>query len=317
MSSRARPRLAAFLVAAWLCALATSPAYAQEPTPAAPEAPAASTAPAWAWTAAVALYAVPDEANYLQPMAAADRGLLHLEARYNYEAQKTFSAWAGMNFEAGETVTMEFTPMFGVITGDLDGVAPGFLLTLSAWKLTFYSEGEFVFDASDEPENFFYNWSELTIQPTEWFRTGLVTQRTRAYQTERDIQRGLLVGAELLEGLVDHERVRALLRITDSGRSVRRGILDRAVSGTRGRRPGPTPETGDRRRFYPPGFGAGFDNGSPALPRITTEIFAGSVALSFAEVLCTDPIGSKNDCPASSTFAGSPLIAHRILPLTT
>ena len=200
MSSRARKRLAAFLSAAWLCALATSPASAQEPTPAAPEAPAASTAPAWEWTAAVALYAVPDEANYLQPMAAADRGLLHLEARYNYEAQETFSAWAGLNFEAGETVTMEFTPMFGVITGDLDGVAPGFLLTLSAWKLTFYSEGEFVFDASDEPENFFYNWSELTIQPTEWFRTGLVTQRTRAYQTERDIQRGLLVGLNFWKG---------------------------------------------------------------------------------------------------------------------
>ena len=183
-------------MAAMLCAMAAPPAFAQEAEPAAPGAPAAQPAStsAWSWTAAAAFYAVPDDPNYVQPMVAADRGRLHLEARYNYEAQKTFSAWAGMNFDTGDTVTLEFTPMFGVVTGDLDGVAPGFLLTLSAWRLTFYSEGEFVFDASDEPEHFFYSWAELTIQPTEWLRTGLVTQRTRAYQTERDIQRGLLAG---------------------------------------------------------------------------------------------------------------------------
>ena len=40
-------------------------------------------------------------------------------------------------------------------------------------------------------------------------------------------------------------------------------------------------------------------------------------SLAFADVLCTDPIGSKNVCPASSTFAGSPLIAQRIRPRTT
>ncbi len=197
MISRASTRLAAPLAVAWLCALAVSPAYAQDPEPAALAAPAASTAPAWSWSAAAALYVLPDDVNYLQPTVAADRGRLHLEARYNYEAQKTFSAWAGMNFETGDTVTLAVTPMFGVVTGDLDGVAPGLLLTLNVWKLEFYSEGEYVFDLSDEAEHFLYNWSEFTIQPTEWFRTGLVVQRTRAYQSERDIQRGLLVGVDV------------------------------------------------------------------------------------------------------------------------
>ncbi len=42
--------------------------------------------------------------------------------------------------------------------------------------------------------SFFYNWSELTLSPTEWIRFGIVGQRTRAYQSDRDIQRGLLVG---------------------------------------------------------------------------------------------------------------------------
>ena len=62
---------------------------------------------------------------------------------------------------------------------------------------------------------------------------------------------------------------------------------------------------------------AGFDSGSPVLPTITTEITAGSVALALAEVLCTDPSGSKNDCPAVSVLAGSPSIAHLMLPRTT
>jgi hypothetical protein len=37
-------------------------------------------------------------------------------------------------------------------------------------------------------------WSELSLWATDWLRAGIVTQRTRVYQTERDIQRGLLVG---------------------------------------------------------------------------------------------------------------------------
>jgi len=34
----------------------------------------------------------------------------------------------------------------------------------------------------------------LTFAPVESFRFGLVTQRTRVYKTDRDIQRGLLAG---------------------------------------------------------------------------------------------------------------------------
>lgn len=197
MSSSAKAGATARLLAVWLCLLAPSPAFAQDPAPA-PAKP--SSAPTWSWSAAAAFYAVPDDPNYVQPTVAADRGRLHLEARYNYEAQKTLSAWAGVNFEVGDTVSLAFTPMFGVITGDLDGVAPGFLLTLSGWKLELYSEGEHVYDAGDETGNFFYNWTEFTIQATEWLRAGLVTQRTRAYQTERDIQRGLLVSVDVWKG---------------------------------------------------------------------------------------------------------------------
>jgi len=84
--------------------------------------------------------------------------------------------------------------MLGGVFGETRGIAPGYKGSLSWWKLELYSEGEFVFDADDSSENFFYNWSELSLAPVEWFRFGLVTQRTRLYQSDREIQRGLLVG---------------------------------------------------------------------------------------------------------------------------
>jgi hypothetical protein len=148
----------------------------------------------WSFSASAYTYVVPDSGNYVQPTFTADRGWLHLEARYNYEALDTGSAWVGYNFSGGEQLAWEFTPMLGGVFGDTAGIAPGYKGSLGLWKLELYSEGELVFDAGDSSDSFFYNWSELTLAPMDWFRFGLVTQRTRAYESDRDIQRGLLVG---------------------------------------------------------------------------------------------------------------------------
>jgi hypothetical protein len=91
-------------------------------------------------------------------------------------------------------VSFEFTPMLGGVFGDTNGVAPGFRTSLSWRKLAFYSESEYVYVPEDHSANFFYTWSELSYAPVEWFRFGLVGQRTRAYQTDLDIQRGPLLG---------------------------------------------------------------------------------------------------------------------------
>ena len=124
----------------------------------------------------------------------ADRGWLHLEGRYNYEDLHTGSAWFGYNLSGGDTLAWEVTPMMGGVFGRTNGIAPGGKGSLSWWKLEAYSEGEYVFDLGDSSDSFFYNWSELTIAPVSWLRAGMVTQRTRVYETEREIQRGFLVG---------------------------------------------------------------------------------------------------------------------------
>ena len=148
----------------------------------------------WSFSLYATTYLVPDDREYVQPTFTADRGWLHIETRYNYESLDTGSVWLGYNFSGGKKLEWEFTPMLGGVFGDTTGIAPGYKLSVTWWKIEFSSEGEFVFDTRNSDGSFFYNWSELSISPVEWFRFGLVGQRTRAYRTPVDIQRGLLIG---------------------------------------------------------------------------------------------------------------------------
>jgi len=168
-----------------------------------PPAPASATAPVttdngddnpWSFSAAVYNYIVPDGGSYVQPTFTADRGWLHLEARYNYEALDTGSAWVGYNFGGGDKLAWEVTPMVAGVFGKVTAVAPGYKGSLNWWKLALYSEGERVIDTGDSANSFSYTWSELTLAPVESFRFGLVTQRTYTDHAGRDIQDGALVG---------------------------------------------------------------------------------------------------------------------------
>ena len=184
------------LVALFAIAVVVSSANArsEETKNVTPEVSREADEKAWSFSVSATTYVVPDFQEYVQPTFTADRGWLHLETRYNYENLDTGSLWLGYNFAGGEKLEWEFTPMLGAVFGDTTGIAPGYKLSLTYWKLEFSSEGEFVFDTRDREGSFFYNWSELSISPVDWFRFGLVGQRTRAYQSAVDIQRGLLVG---------------------------------------------------------------------------------------------------------------------------
>jgi hypothetical protein len=150
--------------------------------------------PEWSFDASVFTYFVPYGRDYVQPTFTADRGNLHFQVRYNYENLKTGSAWVGYKFRAGKKVELEFTPAVGGVFGDTNGIAPGWSFSLSYWRLNLSSESEYLFDFAGKENNFFYTWSELTVSPMEWLRAGLVVQRTRAYQTDVDVQRGLTGG---------------------------------------------------------------------------------------------------------------------------
>ncbi len=160
-----------------------------------PAVAAEETTNQWLFSASVYGYLVPESRDYINPNFSADRGWAHLEARYNYEALETGSAWVGYNFSVGEKLVLDFTPMLGGVFGDLTGVAPGYNLSLAYKRVSLSSQGEYVFDTGNSSGNFFYTWSELSYAPVDWFRAGLAIQRTKAYKSDFEIQRGFLVGA--------------------------------------------------------------------------------------------------------------------------
>lgn len=153
-----------------------------------------SSTPEWEFSADANFYLIPDE-FFILPVFRADKNKLHLEARYNYEDLETFSAWVGYTISGGKNFEYTFTPMIGGVVGLANGVAPGLEMTLSYKGFELYSESEYMFDF--EIENFFYNWSDLTYSPTDWLWFGISGQRLRVYQSELEVQRGLLVGGGL------------------------------------------------------------------------------------------------------------------------
>lgn len=155
------------------------------------------SASSWNFSTDVSFYLIQDD-FFVLPVFRADKNKLHLEARYNYEDRETFSGWIGYNFSGGDDVfSYTFTPMLGSVFGLSNGVAPGLELTLTYKNFELYSEMENLFDLEDSENNFYYNWADLTYSPTDWLWFGISGQRTRLFQTDLEIQRGLLVGVGL------------------------------------------------------------------------------------------------------------------------
>jgi len=156
-----------------------------------------AASPAWTFHVNASTYALPGEDDILQPTLAADRGALHLEARYNYEDRHSTSGLAGRNVQFGHGFTLTLTPMFGLVGGNTNGAIPALEFTLDDGPWELYSESEYVFEFNDASHDFYYNWSELIGTPTEWFSGGLALQRTRLWKHSRDVQLGPIVGVTI------------------------------------------------------------------------------------------------------------------------
>lgn len=149
----------------------------------------------WNFSTDVNFYIIPHD-FFVLPVFRADKNKLHLEARYNYEDRETFSGWVGYNFSGGDDVfSYTFTPMLGGVVGLSNGIAPGLEFTITYKNFELYSEMENLFGLQDSENNFYYNWADLTYSPTDWLWLGISGQRTRLYQTDLEIQRGIIVGA--------------------------------------------------------------------------------------------------------------------------
>jgi hypothetical protein len=145
----------------------------------------------WIYTATIYQYILPNEKNTTSLISTMDNSAWHIEARYNYEDEKTGSVFGGYHFKTGNKLVLDFTPMFGFVLGNTNGVAPGLETNLTWKNFDFYAESEYVFDFDGKENNFFYNWSELGITPVDKLRTGISVNRTRLFQTDLEFQKGI------------------------------------------------------------------------------------------------------------------------------
>lgn len=172
-----------------LAATAAVTALAQEPDAARRRA-SRPAKPSWEFALTACPTQVRNGDDFTSAIVAADRGPLHFEARYGYEAKDSRSAFAGWTFSGGDTVSWELTPLLGGAWGPLRAWVPGLEASLAWGKIDFHVEAEFVRDRQDSTANYNYAWSELGFRPVEWLRIGAAGQRTRLYGGEREFQRG-------------------------------------------------------------------------------------------------------------------------------
>ena len=146
----------------------------------------------WSFSASAYYYFVSDDENNLSLIGYANYKKLHLEARYNYEDRQTGSAFAGWRFETAGKFKIGATPMMGIVFGNTNGIAPGLELDATFKRFGFYSETEYVINFSGKENNFLYTWGELSFKPLEALSVGFCYQRTLLYQTDLEVQRGIM-----------------------------------------------------------------------------------------------------------------------------
>ncbi|MBS0454478.1 MAG: hypothetical protein JSS14_24550 [Proteobacteria bacterium] len=146
---------------------------------------------AWEFTATAYPTSIRNGDSYTSAIFTADRGALHLEARYNYESVGARSAFVGWNFSGGSEggLSWELTPMLGGAWGTTDAVVPGLKATVGLGRFDFYTEIEYV-RPDDQSSRYLYAWNEFGFKPAEWLRMGAAVQRTRAYGGDRSAQVG-------------------------------------------------------------------------------------------------------------------------------
>ena len=139
----------------------------------------------------------PDDNGYLSGILAADKGQLHVEARWAYEDRDTASFFGGWTIPFEGDVHGAVRPMLGFAFGDSDGIIPAVMLDVGWKKLRFTTDAEYLIGTSSETQDFIYSWNELTWAFSDRFAAGLVAERTNAFDQALTIDRGFLLSAGL------------------------------------------------------------------------------------------------------------------------
>lgn len=119
----------------------------------------------------------------------------YAEGRYNYEALKTLSVYAGKVFEKEATVSYSVSPIIGAVLGQFNGGSVGANGELNYHRLFFSSQLQYTFSAKHHTENFLYSWSDLSYQILNNIYTGISVQQTNLYKLPSRLEEGFFIKA--------------------------------------------------------------------------------------------------------------------------
>lgn len=146
-------------------------------------------------------YLSKSESLTLVPIVHIQNEKWYVEARYNYEELKTFSAYVGKIFSGEEgTHSYSIIPVIGIVTGKFKGGSVGLDITFNDSDIFFTSQSQYTFTKSEYNQNFMYSWSELGYEASKWIYAGLALQHTQLFQkTEQPLTYdfGIMTGLKL------------------------------------------------------------------------------------------------------------------------
>jgi hypothetical protein len=116
------------------------------------------------------------------------------EARYNFDELNTFSLYAGRKFAGSGNLNWEATPIVGGLMGQMNGGSLGMNVGFDYKRLFFLSQSQYSFSMENGTDKFFYNWSELGFEATQWLYAGVAVQQTNIYQEKGRMEPGCMIG---------------------------------------------------------------------------------------------------------------------------
>lgn len=119
----------------------------------------------------------------------------YMEGRYNYEAMKTISVYAGRTFEKTSAVSYSASPVAGAVMGRFNGGSIGVNGEADYKRYFFSSQLQYTFSVEDRTENFMYSWSDLSFQALNNIYAGFSVQQTNLYKERCKLEKGVFLKA--------------------------------------------------------------------------------------------------------------------------
>lgn len=118
----------------------------------------------------------------------------YAEMRYNYEAARTGSVYAGKSFSKDGALSWELTPIAGIVFGEYNGISMGLNTELEYKQFFLSGQTQYTLNKDSRVDHFIFNWSELGYQPVKWFYAGISAQFTQLYKSAFVAEYGLMLG---------------------------------------------------------------------------------------------------------------------------